>query len=274
MRRLIRALLSRLSPASRRARSLPGSGWVEVERQGLRWRLLMDRYIDRTIAIEGVFEPDTTRLIGDMVKPGMHVLDVGANVGYYTLLLARAVGPTGRVWAFEPTPTFIRDLRWHVDHNGFRDRVVLLPFGLSDRNASTLISIDDVSATLHWAGDGPAPAQELIELRPLDECVVELGLSRIDFIKVDVDGHEPQLLEGARETLRRFQPTMVMELAQHCLHVAHSDVRDVARQLSDLDYDICDERTREPYPSEMAFLRACANFDRSANVLLLRRARA
>lgn len=274
MRRLIRALRTRLSPAARRARSLPTSGWVEVERRGLRWRLLMDRYIDRTIAIESVFEPDTTRLVEEIVRPGMHVLDVGANVGYYTLLLARAVGPSGRVWAFEPTSTFARDLTWHVEHNGFRDRVVLLPFGLSDRHVSSLISIDDVSATLHWAGESPAPAHESIELRPLDGLVEEIGLSRVDFIKVDVDGHEPHLLRGAQETLRKFQPTMVMELAQHCLHVAHSDVREVARQLSALGYEIRDERTKQPFPSEMAFLRACGNFDRSANVLLVRRASA
>ena len=237
---------------------------------GFHWRLLMDRFIDRNIAIEGVFEPVTTRLVQDLVGPGMHVLDVGANIGYYTLLLARAVGPRGRVWAVEPTSAFRKDLAWHVERNGFADRVVIVPIGLSDQTGQRTIAIDDVSATLHWPAEAEPPRTEKIGLRPLDELGAELGIERLDFVKVDVDGHEPHFLRGAERMLRRCHPPMVMELAQHCLHVAGSDVREVARLLSMIGYLICDETTRQPFPSEMAFLKECGNFDRSANVLLLK----
>ena len=90
----------------RRIHSLPKSGWVEVERMGFQWRLHMDTDIGRRIAIQGIIDPQTTRLVKDLVRPGMQVLDVGANIGYFTLIMARAAGPSGHVWAFEPTKKY------------------------------------------------------------------------------------------------------------------------------------------------------------------------
>lgn len=229
----------------------------------------MDRWIDRSVALSGVFEPATTDLVTTFVSPGMYVLDIGANIGYYTLLLARAVGPQGRVWAFEPTAALQQDLKWHVVANGFADRVVIVPVGLSDHEGRADIAIDNISATLHWAEDGPPNRVETIDLRRLDAVAADLGIEKLDFVKIDIDGHEFHLLKGAEQILREHRPTMVMEMAQSSLHVAATDVRELARLIHAMGYSICDERTRRPFPSEMAFLRECGNFDRSANVLLV-----
>ncbi|MFQ5503762.1 MAG: FkbM family methyltransferase, partial [Planctomycetota bacterium] len=239
---------------------------VGVERLGLHWRLDPESCVAQSLIEQGVWELETTKLAMDLVKPGMRVLDVGANFGYFTLLLASLVGPSGRVWAFEPVASWREQLAWHLARNGLADRVTVLPYGLSDRHASARIALAPSSATLHWTGSDAPPAWEEIELRTLDGVAAELGLERLDFVKVDLDGHEPSFLRGARVTLLALRPQLSIEFAQHCLHVAGSDVREQARLLKELGYELLDESSREPYPTEMHFLNACGNFDRSANV--------
>jgi FkbM family methyltransferase len=248
---------------------LPASGWVEVERMGLHWRLNLESCISQSIVQFAVWEPSTTHLLTDLVRSGMHVLDIGANFGYYTLLLARQVGPTGHVWAFEPVKRFRDQLEWHVNRNGFDGRVSIVPYGLSDRSSTMTITGDASSATLHLTTPTPADRTDDIALHALDDVAADLGIRRLDFIKIDIDGHEPCFLRGAQRTLSRFHPPMALEFAQHCLHVAGSDVREQARLLRDLGYAICREDTRQPYDSEMAFLMACGNFDRSGNALAM-----
>lgn len=266
---LISKRLSQLKNLYEGERKLPKTGVIEVDELGFHWRLNMDSYIGRTIAEQGVFEPDTTKLVQEFVKPGMHVLDIGANIGYYTLILARAVGPTGIVWAFEPVTKYRDYLKWHVRENGFSSRVRIIPYGLSDKLTNCSISIEDTSATLHWSGDMLAPENERITLNSLDAIADELDIRRIDFIKIDVDGHEPQVLLGASKLLQQYLPPISLEFAQHCLHIAGSDVRIQARILQELGYVICSEKTRKPYKSEMQFLMECGNFDHSCNALAI-----
>src|SRR6185436_9289095 len=88
-----------------------------------------------------------TKLLVAAVRPGMHVVDVGAHAGAFTLLLARAVGPTGRVFAFEPRASHRRALHGHLVQNGLAERVTVLPFGLADEYAERPLAA---------LGDGPA----------------------------------------------------------------------------------------------------------------------
>ena len=250
---------------------LPKSGWVEVDRMGFHWRLDMDTYIGRMIAIHDVFEPDTTRLLADLVKPGMHVLDVGANIGYFTLLMAQAVGPKGHVWAFEPTQKYREQLLWHVDCNELTSRVSVIPFGLSDESMSPMISIGDSSATLHWTKDVPPQQQEEIELHPLDDVVDELSIQQVDLVKLDIDGHEPHFIRGAARLLQQSKPRIVLEFSQRNLYIAGSSVKDQARSLQDLGYLIYNEKTQEPYTSAVEFLIDCGNFNYSCNALAVYR---
>jgi len=247
----------------------PRTGWVEVKRMGFYWRLRADSFIGRMIIENGVFEPHTTKIVRDYVKPGMQVLDIGANIGYYTLLLAHAVGPEGRVWAFEPVTAYREQLEWHLNRNGLAHRVRVVPYGLSDTSVTCPIAIGDTSATLHWCGERPATRTEQITLHRLDDVAGNLGISRVDFIKLDVDGHEPKFLHGASKLLKEFHPPITLEFAQHCLHMAGSDVREQARLLSDLGYVICSEKTGQPYVSEIQFLMECGNFDHSGNALAI-----
>jgi len=217
----------------------------------------------------GVFEPETTRLVQDLVKPGMHVLDVGANIGYYTLILARCVGADGLVWAFEPVKWYREQLIWHIEHNGFSQRVRVVPYGLSDTSTTSIISVGDSSATLHWASDEPPQRNELITLNRLDDVASDLGIERVDFIKLDIDGHESRFLRGGSRLLLQYHPPIVLEFAQHCLHAAGNDVREQSRLVRELRYVICNEKTCKPFRSDMEFWMKCGNFVHSCNALVV-----
>jgi hypothetical protein len=86
---------------------------------------------------------------------------------------------------------------------------------------------------------------------------------------MDIDGHEPLFFRGAQKTLAKWMPPVAMECAQRCLFYAGTDVRSFAKQLKDMGYMLCSERSRKPWPSEFDFLQECGNYTRDANVLAL-----
>lgn len=246
-------------------------GIAEFECQGLRWRLDMSSNVAYEMVSTGVWERETTELVLDMVKPGMQVLSVGANFGYYALLMARCVGDTGHVWAFEPTRLYGQMLNWHLKANGLENRVTALPYGLSDADKTATIEISAQSASMHYSPQEIRVSQEEIVLKRLDDVAEGLGIKKIDFISIDIDGHEPAFLRGAAQTLKRDVPPIAMEFAQECLHYAGSDVREVAALLHDFGYQICSEATRKPFANELAFLKECGNFKHYANALAVKR---
>lgn len=261
------SLTQRITQLYRRAQlRLSGDDWLNVNRDGLRWRLNRTHHIDRELMLSGCFEPATTQRIKQLVQPGMKVLDVGANIGYFSLLLARQVGASGHVWAFEPTQAYGQRLREHLQINQLESRVTVVPMALSDHRDQAEISIGEASATLHPLDNAPARGCETIQLRKLDELVDELGIDRVDLVKVDIDGHEPAFLRGAEKTIRKHQPIMIIEFFQGNLDMAGGDVRQLKEQLETLGYRLHSDRTGEPYPSRFDFLRECGNFSNSVNV--------
>ncbi len=263
--RIWRRLRKQTSPVELKP-ILPTRGWFETQQHGLKWRLCMEHYVDYVIAQQGVFEPTTTELVRKYVKPGMNILDVGANIGYFTLIFAQQATSTGKVWAFEPVKRYREQIQWHLEANQFRGQVHLLDYGLSEKKEEKNISIDNFGATLHWTSANPAPESEHIQLRVLDEVYAGLGLTRIDFVKVDVDGHEPFFLRGASRFFQQFRPVTVIEFSQANLDIAGEDVRTLKALIEDMDFVLYSEVTRKPFVSRREFLEECGNFTHSANV--------
>ena len=168
-------------------------------------------HVDRCIIDTGVFEPFSTEVVNTLVKPGDHVLDIGSNIGYYSVLLSKLVGPEGKVVCFEPTEHFGKVLRKNLQENQLAN-VELYKFGLSDKDQELEIEIGISSATLHSVGKKKLFARENIKLTTLDTFLRNNSLERLDFIKIDVDGHEPFFLAGARETIDRFDPAILLEV--------------------------------------------------------------
>jgi len=164
------------------------------------------------------YEPGATGAVLRFLEPGGVFVDIGANAGYFTILAALRVGVSGRVYAFEPNPSVRQQLRRHVDLNAAGTQVTIADVALADRDE------DDVKLFVScWPeNDGIAsltPSAETISrgglredatirvrVQRFDTWAAAARLSRIDLIKIDVEGAEAQVLHGMAETLDRIQP--------------------------------------------------------------------
>ncbi len=151
---------------------------------------------------QGTFEPRETVSVKRYLRPGMTFVDVGANVGYYTALAAKFVaGRGGRVVAFEPSPYAFTRLKQLVESNQL-DHVTAVNLGLSDTTGVTNIYLGVGSANHSptMVAHAGSNATE-VRIGTLDAEAERLGLERIDLLKIDVEGHEPKVLAGAKRLL-------------------------------------------------------------------------
>ena len=194
-----------------------------VRRDGISWELDLREGIDLTIYLVGVFERDTLSALESIVPRGSLVVDVGANIGAHTLHLARMVAPSGRVLAVEPTDFAFKKLRRNVAANpGFSGCVDAVQAFLAARPEETAQSAVPSS----WPVDGRNPDNEKMGSRmmsangalttTLDALTSERAPQRkVAVVKMDVDGHELEVLQGAECLLREHRPVIVMELAPY-----------------------------------------------------------
>jgi len=225
-------------------------------------------YIDQQIITKGEFESASTRAIKHFVKKGDIVLDVGANIGYYTALLSKLVGVSGKVIAFEPTQHYGEVLRRNIEINGLSN-VEVVNFGLSNKSQNLIIDIGPSSATLHSpAGFDKVIGHEKISLMTLNEFVKQNAPEKIDFIKIDIDGHEPLFFEGAWDAIEIFSPIVIFEVSH--LHYLEAGVAawDFYDLICSKGYKFFYEEDFTEIKSREHFLSRCANFSHSSNVLI------
>lgn len=151
------------------------------------------------LMIDGYWEMWVTEAIADLVRPGMVVADVGANLGYFTLLMADLVGPAGRVHAFEPNPRMAERLAKSIDVNGFGDRAHLHQVALGERDGEPMAFFvpphEPKNAYMLKLEGEPPPGAAVLHTARLDSredwCAIE-------FAKIDVEGAEELLWTGAQ----------------------------------------------------------------------------
>ena len=144
------------------------------------------------------------------VEPGDVVLDIGGCWGDTALYFASLVGPTGKVYTFEFDPESLRVLRENLALNPeLAARVEVVERALWDRSGESLGFVGAGRMT-HVVEDGSAQAEHEVATITLDDFTEQARLERIDFVKMDVEGAEPRVLSGARESLRRFQPKLAI----------------------------------------------------------------
>ena len=148
------------------------------------------------------WNPEEYHAFRAAVAQGSIVLDVGANVGSYTLLFAMWTGPTGRVFAFEPAPEARNGLRLHVVLNGLQDRVEIVPVAVSSNVGSVRFQADGASGSNAMAVNDCAPSSGSIDVETttIDAFCARHRL-RPDVVKIDVEGAELDALRGARDVL-------------------------------------------------------------------------
>jgi len=269
-------LLARwLSAPIRLARRAVGLGEeVEVRRDGLRWRLDLDEGIDFAIYLLGRFEAGTVRAYQRLVGPGDVALDIGANIGAHSLHLARLVGDTGRVTCFEPTSYAYAKLRRNLALNStLAGRVTAEQVMLTDPAhpevepflfASWPLRAEE---SLHARHLGLARSTAGARATTLDRYLEEKGISRVDFVKLDVDGHECAVLGGASGLLRDAGPTILLEISPYQLEEAGSSVGELLELLGSSGYGLSHLSSGRPLPMAVAEMRALVPPGASINAI-------
>jgi FkbM family methyltransferase len=154
-----------------------------------------------------------------LLRPHSVVLDVGANIGFWSVPLARHL-KEGCLHAFEPVPANVRRLAENVRRNGVGATVHLHQLGLSDQNGLQQISLREDFVRGAETGNAAIviDSEDLrfscikIKVSSLDHIFSSLGLNRVDFIKVDIEGHEDRFLAGAANVIRDFRPILYLEI--------------------------------------------------------------
>lgn len=232
---------------------------------GFEWRLDPARYTDNCILRDAVLEPATTALLMSLVKPGMKWMDVGANIGYYSLLLARLAGESGKGWAFEPRQDLASHLQLHLELNGFQQRVESMGIGLSDRNEVLRTGPDGSSVPVPYSNVIGSTKSNSIEIRRLDDLPQVLNGPRIDFIKIDIDGHEPFFFRGARKFLALHRPIIAVRIADPKLFAAGESIETLMNELKVNHYCVFSEKSLTPLNDAFSFLKECGSFAYSSN---------
>lgn len=181
---------------------------------------------------EAWFEHEVDFVV-DWLEDGMTAVDVGASYGLYALAMARKVAPAGKVYAFEPSPGTRALLERSKVDNGL-DRLIIAPLALSNQSGERVLFQWQASEldTLNGRREEAASATEVM-VSTLDEQAAALGLERLDFIKIDAEGEEANILAGGEKTLREHSPLVLMEILNGGVFQL-----DLPQALRDLGYEV------------------------------------
>lgn len=157
-----------------------------------------------------VAEGDYEREPGFAPKAGEVVVDLGGNLGVFATRAARQVGPSGRVVAVEPHPANFARLKANAERNGL-DWLTPVYAAAGEAEGKAALFVHDRGINHSLVRGAGAVGKVSVRVTTVDAVVRELGLTRVDMIKVDIEGFVPQALRGARETLRRFKPRLAIE---------------------------------------------------------------
>ncbi len=214
---------------------------AEVE-PGVRMRLYCDDELSRLIYCDD-FEWQERRFLAAFLRPDDIFVDVGANIGLFTVIAAHRVGPGGHVFAFEPSPRAFERLRENVGLNG-TGNVSCFPLALSDRSGTTTLQVSlqgyDAWNSLARPIAGEAFAAQRVPCASWDEFAREHRLiGRVAMMKIDVEGWESRVLEGGRQSLRQPDaPVLQVEFTDAVSQAAGSSCARVYRMLEELGYQM------------------------------------
>ena len=195
----------------------------------------------RAICDDGFYEPASVDVFERLLRPGMVVVDAGANVGQYTLVASGVVGDAGRVVSFEPDPITCQWLRRNMEINGLRNVSVHQLALYSERTTLELFlatSRDTGSNSLVGEPWVSAARTERVECVPLDECLAAQGVRSVDVIKIDIEGAELFALQGAENVLRTSRPLLMLEFEEERQRASGHSCAELAAFLEERGYEL------------------------------------
>jgi len=230
----------------------------------MQFELDLGEVIDVALYV-GEFERDVVRAIDSRCRPGMTVMDIGANMGAHALRCAKLVGTSGKVYAFEPTTYAFQKLVRNLSLNDF-PQARAFRIALSDQSATG----KQISYRSSWRTDrrDQATSVDTVDFVKLDDWCMAQNVDHVDLVKLDVDGYEYPILRGGLALIRRCRPTFVMEaVGPHF----ESDDRNPYALLFGLGYRFKDTKTDCEYenPDEIRALLPAGDYamTQSLNVI-------
>lgn len=172
-----------------------------------------DYAVGHTVALTGSYEPEVSTTLREVLPEGGTFVDIGANIGWFSLLAASLVGPEGRVVAVEPNPRNVALLRQSAKDNRF-ENIEVAAVALGERPGAAALETDGSNGRLIPINGPPTQAVEasfVVATYPLDTLLSEAGVERVDAIKIDVEGAEPLVLRGATRTISESRPVLISE---------------------------------------------------------------
>jgi FkbM family methyltransferase len=203
---------------------LCGASPTAVGDMKLGHRLMLDTRVPSHVwaLYSGIYDDADISILSDFIRPGGAVIDVGANIGFYTIPLGlRVKSLGGRLVAFEPVPSNADRLTENAFLNGLGGTVEIVRAGLSNKTGTALVTLREDFQSGGAVGNAAIVIDDgkddgfstlPIAMKRLDDIWPEFGDLRLDVLKVDIEGHEDLFLEGAQETIARHQPIIQMEI--------------------------------------------------------------
>lgn len=216
-----------------------GDSFVSGFDDNIRFWINLSDHIESQVYFHNMQEGDRgqIRLLKKFWKPGITFLDIGANVGVYTVMAAKRLGHNSVIHAFEPVQRLYQRMTSNLILNAY-DHVITHPVAISSSTGSASIWIPKHNnlgmSSLHPST--PNLEEEHIHTITLDDWVKKIGITSIDIIKMDIEGHEMQALVGAESTLTNMQPVITIELSREHLKRANSTPEEVTAFLKNYSY--------------------------------------
>jgi FkbM family methyltransferase len=245
-------MIKAIASTTRRFRSLIGlkNNLTAVKRGGLIWNLDLKEGIDFCLFATGAYEPDVLNTYSKLIKQDSIVLDIGANIGAHTLHMAKLLGRSGHLYAFEPTNYAYKKLINNLKLNEVISQRVTTYKAFLTEEISTelpeLISSSwDISMPIEHRDRNPldkgfAHSTLGAKVMTLDSWAVENNINKLDLIKLDVDGFEIDVLRGGKKTIQKLRPKLIIELSPIHFESELGNFADQIQILKDLNYRICD----------------------------------
>lgn len=208
-------------------------------------RMWLDDRDTLELGTHGIYEPVETGLLQRELRAGGTFLDIGANIGYYTLIAARIVGPKGRVFAFEPDPANFTLLKKNVEANG-HSNVTLVNKAVSDRTGGLRLFVNEANRGDHRIYDSKDGRSSIsIQAVALDGFFKKLD-RKVQFIKMDIQGSEAKALEGMKGLIRANRSLkLVTEFSPGSLKLCGSDPAGYLKTLRKLGFKVSEISEKE-----------------------------
>ncbi|MCS7073595.1 MAG: FkbM family methyltransferase [Bacteroidia bacterium] len=222
----------------------------EVERDGIRYRLDISDYMEYTLYFGIQTEPRNQ--LYSLIQDSMVVFDIGTNIGETLLNFAKR-NPTGTNYGFEPVPYLYERASYNISINPFKS-IKLHNLALSNTKETLYFSLPNN----HNSGGISMSKQKNSDMKevqaiPLDDFVTENQITKVDFIKIDVEGFELNVLLGAKQTLLSQKPKLFIELSNSNLLRQNHSSKQLVEFLTDLGYTIQHAETNQPITAAFPF---------------------